>query len=429
MELTLIHPEEIGRKEKTEFLFAGFLGFLLNQSNVLFGFNLSLADFVLMLFVIYLFSHHRLHFSIPFLYTIGVFSIVTLINSLFIVPRQFELAAEGGTIIGAYIKLAVIILYFVIGSHLSQWGLTQKLYKGLAIGASVIGIFSVILSIIRIPILYNMMFYGDVRFIGLMNDPNYFSVVQVIAFAYFMRFPLQSKGLTLFFRIVLLISIVSSGSKTGFLTAGAYLVLFLIHTLIENKINLSRMFGLFFFMIVILLFLPYLVEFMGKLMTTLVEHFPIFSRVEMLWENFDEAVSGGGSTRELQWKTAIELIGKAPILGIGIGGNYGQLAYSINGDGNIAHNTYLQMAAEWGTVFTGFILLYIAKLFFAPHRYSNPKTTQLVLLTREMVFIFLVSSLSISFNNSRLFFLLLGILSYYANNKIKDYHDQKEVTT
>ncbi|MDN6626772.1 MAG: hypothetical protein L0K82_06115, partial [Pisciglobus halotolerans] len=195
MELTLIHPEEIGRKEKTEFLFAGFLGFLLNQSNVLFGFNLSLADFVLMLFVIYLFSHHRLHFSIPFLYTIGVFSIVTLINSLFIVPRQFELAAEGGTIIGAYIKLAVIILYFVIGSHLSQWGLTQKLYKGLAIGASVIGIFSVILSIIRIPILYNMMFYGDVRFIGLMNDPNYFSVVQVIAFAYFMRFPLQSKGL------------------------------------------------------------------------------------------------------------------------------------------------------------------------------------------------------------------------------------------
>src|SRR5699024_4830073 len=91
---------------------------------------------------------------------------------------------------------------------------------------------------------------------------------------------------------------------------------------------------------------------------------PSLERVLTIFTNIDSAVSESGSGRSVAWNTSIEIIKLSPLIGIGIA-NYIQLSTQFFGVGNIAHNTYLQLLAEWGMplalLFLSYVFLVITK--------------------------------------------------------------------
>ncbi|MDD4146844.1 MAG: hypothetical protein PHS83_07135, partial [Clostridia bacterium] len=72
-----------------------------------------------------------------------------------------------------------------------------------------------------------------------------------------------------------------------------------------------------------------------------------------------------------------------------------------------AENTYLQLAAEWGLpvaiIFFSYLFYVISKATFSR---KNKGETDSIL--RDILIIFLISSLAISLNHARLFWVVLG---------------------
>jgi len=142
------------------------------------------------------------------------------------------------------------------------------------------------------------------------------------------------------------------------------------------------------------------------------DQFPVVSRVELWLTDCDQAFTANGSGREEHWVIGMDLIQEFPLLGVGNTANYLTVVQGMSPMGNLAHNTYLQMAGEWGIPITLFMMYYITRVFFIS--VSKGKNKQVHLTTKEMLVAFLVSSLSLSFNNSRIFWLLLGMAVWYS---------------
>jgi len=136
----------------------------------------------------------------------------------------------------------------------------------------------------------------------------------------------------------------------------------------------------------------------------IVNETPQLSRTMVLFDNFDTAVNSEGSGRTEAWHTAINIIKSTNYLGIGFV-NYSDVANYISGARTIAHNTYLQLAVEWGVIP---LLISIVIIF-------RKIIDKIVSKDWNILFIIgvsLVFSLSISLQNSRLLWCLLAILFF-----------------
>lgn len=389
------------------------MALLLNQSNVIYGVNLSLADFVTFLLVIGLFFKRSLKLPRSVVCFFLILSVVLFSTTFFGDLFRFQYSAQIQAVLRDYIKLLAVFIYFVVGYNLARSADFYLVLKGFAIGAIIMALVAVATSFMEIPQLKATLYFGGNRFRGLMNDPNYFAVIQSSALMFFWSDPKIATRWRIIATCFLLFSILTSGSKTGLILIGILILFEVIRSLTLKQLHLSKVILLVLALILFLVFLPFVIKNAETLLTAVADLIPGFKRVTELFTDFEGAISDSGSSRDMAWGNALSLIKAAPIFGIGIG-VYSDLAFSLFGTRTIAHNTYLQLGVEWGSLFT---VLFFAYVFFHLMWESiTPSKNKLSLMTRNMLLPFIVGSLSLSLNNARLFWLLLGGLIYYHHH-------------
>lgn len=379
----------------------------LNQSSVFFNVNMSLADiFCMFAFLIMVYTRRWKTLIVPTIFFLSV-TLVAIFASLFYVPVRYLLAADVIYFVVNYIKLTVVFIYFLLGYNLSMHDHSNRILDWFSATAVITASVGLPAAILDLGPLSQALMYDRVRLFGLMNDPNYYSIIQASAFAYISRKPGLGNTRRALMLILLAASIFASGSKTGIITLLVYATLRVFMVFFRSKVNASLLAaGLLActLAIVIPVFAKGLINIVLRLLS---EHMPAYDRIAMLFTDFSGAVSGMGSGRDLTWKVALNLFRESPVIGIGLG-TYSDLAYQLFGTTVIAHNTYLQLMCEWGIVLTlllfGYIFIHIGRATLAGGKISAETLT-----LRDMIIIFLIGSLAVSLNNARMFWLFLGM--------------------
>ena len=385
-----------------------FMAVSLHQSGIMFGVNLSVADLFCFLGILVLISSKRLMLSkLPFLYFIAL-TIHTLFVSFIYVPATFTLFPRSSSVMINYIKLLVCFFYFILGNSIALLKQDEVVIKYYSYVALFIGFLGVIATLLSLQPLSSILVYEGVRLTGLMNDPNYFSLIQASALAYFCKV----KGINGFFRIgiciILILSILASGSKTGLITIMVYMLIRLVETLLKNRIRASSFIRTLLLFIIIIVVAVNLSALLGEILYALSNKLPAFNRIVMIFTDFNSAVSGMGSGRDVTWKVALQLIKLSPIMGIGLG-TYSALAEAFFGTDVIAHNTYLQLYSEWGIIFATLLFIYIFHTIGKTILLRRSEGS--ISILADMLIVFLIGSLAISLNNARMFWIFLGMLS------------------
>lgn len=389
-----------------------FMSTLLHQSSVIFGVNLSLADIFCCTILILLIIKKQLFMPItPMLYFIFL-SLIVLITTIYYVPNKFMYYPDLFRVMSEYIKLIAIFTYFIIGYNLSKINQIEKIVKWYSIIGIFLGLIAILFTVFNIGIFSSVLFFGDMRFRGLMNDPNYFSVLQVTSLVYFSRIKEIKVRYKFLAILITVLSVITSGSKTGIITLSFYLAIRIVEYIFNQKKKIKTIFSQVFF----ILTLPIIIIMFPKFELDIVSSIPSFARIQLLFTDFNAALSEDGSGRELTLKAALDLIQESPFIGVGISTytNITSMKYSVD---NLAHNTFLQLAAEWGIPLTValFIFIFLNLLKAKTLSISNP---EIAMILRDIIIILLVGSLAISLNNARVLWLFLGAL-FYLNRQNK----------
>lgn len=392
------------------------MGIFLNQAYVIFGINTSLADIFLTLIGITLITKKELFLAVKPLFFFIVVSLFTICTAAFYVPYRFSYNTDF-SILYSYLKLIVVFLYFLIGMNLTRLGLMKKALKWFSITSIFVALIGMTFTFLKIGIFSDLLYTGGIRFQGFMNDPNYFAILQIIAFAYFTEsrdIPIKYRYTTL---VILALSVLMSGSKTGMLTLLFYLFFKITEGLLHYNFRPSKIIKFILIIIFIFIGVPVLLENIESVVSSISQIVPAFSRVSVLFTDFYGGFIENGSGRDATWEVAINLIEASPILGIGIG-TYTGVSRNLWDFGHIAHNTYLQLAVEWGLplmiIFFSFVLLLIFKVTI----FSKIRKDDNVIF-RDILIILLFGSLAISLNNARIFWLVLGALMYSVRKDTK----------
>lgn len=401
---------KINKKNSVFSLLIVLFAILLNQSNVMFGVNISFSDILIMLILVSLIFSKRLSIPhVPLMFFIFI-SISVIFTASVIAPEKYNYYYDISSIMKNWIKLLVSFLYLVIGYNFVKTNNLNNLYKYYSFAALVIGLVGIIFSISKIRLFNDLLFYGGVRFRGFMNDPNYFSIVMVTAFVYFYRLSSISKIKKVSISFLVLLSIIVSGSKTGMLVFILYIVFISAEYQLRTSISMKGAIRKSFLFLATMLMMPALIKIYQRSIEKLTLIFPIFNRINMLTNNFNLSLNAEGSGRGLAWYTAGEIIKDSPITGIGIG-SYSRISYLISGSNVIAHNTYLQLFAEWGIPLTIVYLVYLL-LILIKSSSKKLRKAKVNLASRDIIIILLFGSMSISLNNVRILWLSLGSLIY-----------------
>jgi O-antigen ligase len=390
-----------------------FMAILLHQSQVLFGVNISFADiFCGFIFVGLVF---RNQVRIPFTavsYYLAV-SIVVLVSSVYFVPSKYMFNPGFMTILSEYSKLVAIFVYFILGYNLERINLMETAIKWYSLFGVIIGGLGVFFTVFSIGVFSDILFYAGTRYRGLMIDPNYFAILQIAAFVYISRLrtiKLSNKYLAL---IILLLSVLTSGSKTGLITLVAYLTLRSVENILIKRKKVYVFVFHLMLVVFVLLLVPLVLNLFQSLVGFLGSNIPSFSRVQLLFTDISGAISENGSGRDITWRTALHMIELSPLIGIGIG-SYSTVAFQMFHSSDISHNTFLQVAAEWGIPLACILFFYILFLLGKATVSHNPNQESHLIL-RDILIILLIGSMAISLNNARILWFVLGALVFSLN--------------
>jgi O-antigen ligase len=382
----------------------------LNQSAHVFGFNASIADPLLLVGLVVLIASDRLLIPPQAVVFFAILVATTVAVALFVTPVVFDVIPSGGAIAGDLLKLVVLASYLVLGYSIAASSLLITAVKWFSYGAALVAALSIFLNLTGIAIFSDTLYFAGIRYRGLMSDPNYYSLLACAAIPYFARAPrirMVTRGVVM---SVLAYSVFLSGSKTGLvalLLVGAILA-------IEHALMIKRSVGL----ALLLVLVTALVALSWNGIVTQIQALvagsdvpPSIRRVSELLTDPVSAANAEGSIREDTWTVAVAIIAAAPLVGIGVG-SYAAVSLATSGRPVLAHNTYLQLAAEWGTVLTAAFFVWVATLLVRASRraaYSSPSP---LLVVRDVVAVFLIGSLGLSLNNARMFWLFLGGLLF-----------------
>jgi O-antigen ligase len=393
------------------------MSILLHQSNEVFGVNVSFADFFCtIIFMVFVYKKQLLIPVTPLMFFFIV-SIVVLVTAVFYIPFKFMYYPNPIRIINDYIKLLAIFMYFIIGYNLSNLYFLEKTLKWYSLFGLLVGAAGVLLTFTNIHVFSQILFFGDTRFRGLMNDPNYFSVLHISALVYISRSKTIKARYKFLAFLITFLSVITTGSKTGIITLICYLTLRLIEYLFTSKKKLSVVVTQLFLVIIIVLITPITFNLIQNVLNQAAASIPSFARIHFLFTDFIDAISVSGSGRDATWKVALKVIQLSPLIGIGIG-TYSNIASELFQFNNIAHNTFLQLSAEWGFPLTVVLFSY---LFFTLGKVtiSRIPNSETNLMLRDIILILLIGSMAISLNNARVLWLFMGALvSSIDRNKV-----------
>ncbi|WML59306.1 O-antigen ligase family protein [Neobacillus sp. PS2-9] len=383
------------------------MAILLHQSQVIFGVNISFADlFCVLIFIVFILNKQLLIPVTPVIYFLVV-SIVVLLTSIFYIPSQFMYTPNPMEIVSDYAKLAAILVYFIFGYNLSRNDHMVDILKWYSFFGMLIGGIGLVFTVLNIHT--DILFYGGVRYKGLMIDPNYFSILQVTSLVYITR--VKSIKMKYKYAAVLItaLAVLISGSKTGILTFSSYVMLRVIEYLLTYKKKAFSVVVQLFTIGLIILAIPIVFSFLQNLVSFLSTTVPSFARIEPLFTDFNGALSENGSGRNITWKVALQIIQLSPVIGVGIG-TYTTIAVEMFHQSDISHNTFLQLSAEWGIPLAFTFFAYVFFIIGKASTVSDSPDFENNLIFRDIIIILLIGSMAISLNNARILWLVFGAL-------------------
>ena len=390
------------------------MSIFLHQSNVIFNVNISFADFFCVLILLVFAFQQQLQIPIKPLIFFLVLSALVLATSVFYVPFKFMYYPSLMRIISEYVKLVAIFIYFIIGFNLSKLGYLEKTIRWYSIFGIFIGAIGVLFTLFNIGLFSQFLFFAGIRFRGLMIDPNYFSILQVSALVYLSRAKAISPKLKFIAIIITVLSVIASGSKTGMVTLVCYTFIRIIEYIFMSKKKIKVIVFQLFLIVIFVLLIPLAASFLQNIINSLTLSIPSFARIQYLFTDLDYAIAGNGSGRDNTWNVALEIIKLSPIIGTGIG-TYTNIGFEMFQLNNVAHNTFLQLSAEWG-VPTAFILFSYVFFILLKATSSRVFNSEINLILRDIIIILLIGSVAISLNNARMLWLFLGALVYSVSN-------------
>src|SRR5699024_6278276 len=201
-----------------------FLGICLNQSNVIFGMNISFADFFALIVIMYLTFKSSLYIPKIHLAFFLILSIFVIFTTVYYVPIKFSINTNPIGIINNYAKLLGLFAFLILGYNLSRLGKIKIVLKWYAIFGLLIGTIGVLYSFLNISVFSNVLFFADIRYRGLMNDPNYFAILQITALVYFSRVKSLNPVVKFLAMLIFILAVLVSGSKTGLIVLVCYFV-------------------------------------------------------------------------------------------------------------------------------------------------------------------------------------------------------------
>ncbi|MDJ1090130.1 O-antigen ligase family protein [Macrococcus caseolyticus] len=305
-------------------------------------------------------------------------------------------------------KITILFLYLNLGIQLYATNKLKILLNSFVYASILISAFGLIINHAGGAI-KPYLFFGGFRFKGLLNDPNLFAVSQVIALSLLRDMNLSSIKKYLYLTIILS-GIILSGSKTGLIC----LIVFMIITFLKviRQITSKDIVKYISVLLIVLVFIYF-----SKGIVVPESFLDSVNRMSQLITDSTTSINESGSSRGNAWNIAIKIIYNSLFLGTGLG-TYLLISKNIFNTNVLAHNTYLQLTAEWGLLITLIIVtLILIKLLFILFNYKKIDDTFL----GELILYFLIGSFSLSLNNSRLFWLLLGpfLMIKLVNKKMK----------
>lgn len=399
-----------GERVPTELIFLGCATALfLNHSGGVSGINLSLADPLMVVTLIALAVTRKAIIPSGVALFFCVLIALTVVTALFVSPAQFGIAPNGTTIFADLAKLIVCLMYLAIGTGMAKLGAHMLVLRWFTAGAALVAFMGVAMQLSGVRLLGEAVYYGGTRYKGFMVDPNFWAILSCAAIPFLVRDTAWRASIRLPMIACIAAAILLSGSKTGMIA----LLIFLSIATIEYAVRSGRK-GIATALIILSAAVALLWTPLSALAVETAERHvtavPQLARIVTLLEDPLGAVSEGGSARADAWTDGVEIISASPLLGVGVG-SYSSVADMLFGERTLAHNTYIQLAAEWGLPLAAVFFVWLAinlgrasAVGWASQRAPD------ALILRDMLFIFLIGSLSLSLNNARMFWFLLGML-------------------
>lgn len=395
------------------------LAVFIQQSTLVASFNASLSDVVLILLCIHIWRHYRKLMRgksfILFFVLLICYRFCVTIGILFLDSYMTLTMKE---ILASVIKISVTFTYFILGYNLVKFkNEIPSFFKAYIISSSVIGWICILGSLTQQAFIVKYFFFDDIRAQGLMNDPNYFALTQMVALCLSVNL-IKNNAWRALAVLTAVCAIFSSGSKTALIIMIIISVaLFLIkfsNITIKSYLNIAVIAAVFIFFVFIF-------------MNFKVINFEIFKQipsVERMMTVFSgtSAIDDSGSNRLAVWENGLEIIKYT--LGFGVGlFDYSHVGLTINHVGEVAHNTYIQIVGEWGIIFSGAFFCFIASILIRIFR-TRPFEVFSCLFVSYLAII--IYSFTISLNNSRFVAIAIGLLTAYAALKDKVRGDADE---
>jgi len=342
----------------------------------------------------------------------------------FVVPHVLPIEQTYTAVLTDYTKLATSFGYFLLGVNIVRAGQARIVLRSFAFMAVLIGALGAVQTIVPTLPRFEFMCHSEIRFSGLMNDPNYFSLIQLIAVATLWHDADVARRIRDTALVILAASVLASGSKTGLLTLLILLVWRVFLTIFASPSQGRYVSPYRAVLVGVAICLPILVvvvmldESIRMSMVAGLDRIPTLSRLTPLLLDFETGIAADGSGRDSAWSNAIPIIGLFPLVGIGVG-TYLGVAAELSDEPVLAHNTYLQIAAEWGLVLTGIFLVWVGILLL--RRPAPGADMSLLRSTRDAVLVLLIGSAGISLQNSRLLWLFIGmLLAVHLFSKVRE---------
>jgi O-antigen ligase len=322
-------------------------------------------------------------------------------------------AADGGLVLDTLLSYGLAVVYMLAFALLVRSEADRlRVFATLAVGALAFGAISLAD--------YSSSGGGDVRVSGLQGDPNYFSVIQVVALTPTLALaalePRPARRF-LYYAVVAMIalSVALSFSRTGIIVLGAVVLatFALPARLFFRRVGHKAL---------------YAVALAGAVVVVgLIAATPVLARLETIIEP-DTATGDRGAGRIDLWRAAWKGFEEEPWLGIGAGSYQArslELLQTTPGvdttrsyvrEGRVVHNMYLETLTELGVVGLAILLLVIgltARYLLLAYRRARAardgpleRATAAVLVTFGA---FLLSGLFISNQLSKPLWILVGL--------------------
>lgn len=390
------------------------LGITIQQSIVIIGLNISFSDVILLLLCFSLIKNQRklmvgkriiLFFILLLLYRL----IVTFILS----SMEPYVSIKVYDIILSILKMGTTFFYFLIGYNFIHHKKEVKVFfTAYGIFSMIVSLICIVGSITNASVIKDYFFFDDVRAQGLMNDPNYFGLTQLITFCMSL-FLIKKQSVKWLSMIIAIGGIIVSGSKTSFII----LILLIGITFYVKFVEIPfvNYFSISIFMIVVILVSSIIISFY-RIDLDVFDGFPALKRMLSIFSEGANAIDKNGSNRSVVWENGIRIIQDTHGFGIGLN-NYSNHSFAVNHIHEVVHNTYLQIMAEWGIIFAFALFAYLIYLFVLIFKENNDAILSFLVAT---FFIMLVYSFAVSLNNSRFIALSLGMVAVYVQNGRKE---------